>query len=117
MVATIILRALQLIFSGVVLGLSVYLAHNYGYGHAVAQLRYGAFCGALGLLVSFVGIAAAFLDVLQGMVMSVVDALAALLLLAGGIPPDFPTRVVLPSVDEGLAIPEAPGVTMPHGAS
>ncbi|RDW70016.1 hypothetical protein BP5796_08413 [Coleophoma crateriformis] len=85
MLAAIVLRALQLIVSGVVLGLSIYLAHNYGYGHAVAQIRYGAFCGAFGLLVSFFGIAATFLDVLQGMVMSMIDALAALLILAGGI--------------------------------
>lgn len=76
---------LQIIFSAVVLALSVVLVKQYGPGHAPSLFDYGAFCGAASLAIAGVGIVACFYESLQGVIMLALDGLTVLFLLAGGI--------------------------------
>ncbi|RFU35897.1 hypothetical protein B7463_g465, partial [Scytalidium lignicola] len=85
MIVTLALRALQLIFSAVVLALSIVLIKNYGPGHAPSLFDYGAFCGGAAVLISLIGIVVAFMDSLQGVIQGALDVLAAFFLMAGGI--------------------------------
>jgi len=79
-------RIAQLLFGAVSLALSAVLIAQYGPGgHAPSLYDYGAFCGGAAIVIALVGIAASFNDGLQGAVMLVIDGLAILLLLAGGI--------------------------------
>ncbi|KAJ6023877.1 hypothetical protein N7540_004674 [Penicillium herquei] len=80
-----IARAFQLLFTVVVLGLSVSLARAQGHGSVPAQTGYAAFAGALGVLVSLVGIAALFIESLSGIIAWALDAFASIALLVGGI--------------------------------
>lgn len=50
-----------------------------------ATTDYSAFAGAFGLIAALVGIAALFVDSLNGIITWALDALAAVFLLAGGI--------------------------------
>jgi hypothetical protein len=75
----------QLIFSVVVLGLSVVLITQYGEGHAPSILDYGAFCGGAALVIAAVGIVAAFVEALQGTIMMILDGITTFFLLAGAI--------------------------------
>ncbi|KAJ5726833.1 hypothetical protein N7493_005860 [Penicillium malachiteum] len=80
-----IARAFQLIFTVVVLGLSVSLARDQVVGKVPAQTGYASFAGALGVLVSLVGIVALFVDSLSGIITWALDAFASVALLVGGI--------------------------------
>ncbi|KAJ6115307.1 hypothetical protein N7486_001085 [Penicillium sp. IBT 16267x] len=82
---TAIARGFQLIFSIVVLGLSITIARQQYYGSVPSQTGYAAFTGALGVLVSLVGIAALFVDSLSGIIIWVLDGVAGVALLAAGI--------------------------------
>lgn len=73
----------QLIFSAVVLALSVVLVNGYGPGHAPSLLDYGVFCGAGALVIAAIGVIACFLEALQGIVILAIDGLASFFLLAG----------------------------------
>lgn len=75
----------QLIFSVVVLGLSITLAKGQGIGSVPAETGYAAFTGALGIVAGLLGIVAFFLDSLDGVVTWLVDGVAGIALLAGGI--------------------------------
>ncbi|KAJ5715384.1 uncharacterized protein N7483_012565 [Penicillium malachiteum] len=80
-----IARAFQLLSTIVVLGLSVSLARAQGHGSVPAQTGYAALAGALGVLVSLVGIAALFVENLSGIIAWALDAFASVALLVGGI--------------------------------
>ncbi|KAJ5999410.1 hypothetical protein N7451_007220 [Penicillium sp. IBT 35674x] len=82
---TSIARGFQLVFSIVVLGLSITLARQQYYGSVPSQTGYAAFTGALGVLVALVGIVALFVDSLSGIIIWVLDGVAAVALLAAGI--------------------------------
>ena len=55
------------------------------WGSAPATTGYCAFAGAFGALVGLIGFGGIVIDALSGLIMSAVDGLASLLLLAGGI--------------------------------
>ncbi|KAI1479552.1 hypothetical protein K445DRAFT_20232 [Daldinia sp. EC12] len=78
-------RGFVLLFSAVVLGLSVTLAKHQVDGAPPSETSFGSFCGAFGVLVSLIGIAAVFIDKIPTIVPTVADGLAAALYLAGGI--------------------------------
>jgi hypothetical protein len=75
----------KLIFAAVTLGLSAYLIGSYGPGKAPAILGYGSFCGGAGLIIGLIGVAAAFFEKLQGIIILALDGFAAFFLVAGGI--------------------------------
>jgi hypothetical protein len=75
----------QVIFAGVVLALSIILIKDFGPGRSWSLTSYGAFCGGASLLFALLGVAACFVDALQGIVMFALDGIASFFLLAGGI--------------------------------
>jgi len=79
------LRFFQILFSVVVLGLSITLAKGQRHGAVPATTGYAAFAGAFGVLAGLIGIASLFVEMLNGIISWAVDGLAALILLAGGI--------------------------------
>ncbi|KAK4988441.1 hypothetical protein LTR50_003955 [Elasticomyces elasticus] len=85
MIITSILRFVQIAFAGIVLGLSISLARHQLIGPVPATTSYSAFAGAFAMLAALIGVAAIFVEVIQGLIMPIIDALAALLLLAAGI--------------------------------
>ncbi|KAG9235510.1 marvel domain-containing protein [Amylocarpus encephaloides] len=92
MIVTLAVRVLQVLFSIVVLALSVVLIKGWGPetgGHEKpteeALKGYGAFCGGAGILIAVVGVVACFIEKLQGIVILALDAVASFFLLAGGI--------------------------------
>ncbi|KAI1803517.1 marvel domain-containing protein [Daldinia bambusicola] len=78
-------RGFLLLFSAVVLGLSVTLAKQQVEGAPPSETSFGSFCGAFGILVSLVGIAALFIDKVPAIVPMIADGLATALYLAGAI--------------------------------
>ncbi|KAL1635115.1 hypothetical protein SLS56_001867 [Neofusicoccum ribis] len=94
-------RGFQIICAAVVLGLSINLIRTQVYG-SVAAVNYAAFTGGFGLLAGLLGIAAIFIEPLAGLVMAVVDAMATLFLLAGGIAIAVKLRTVSCSSDSDL---------------
>jgi hypothetical protein len=84
-----LLTTLKFLFSAVVLGIAVSLAKEEGGKAWVVgippQVGYSAFTGGLGCLAALVGAAALFVSALDGLVMWVIDGLASLCFLAGGI--------------------------------
>lgn len=84
-----VLRAFQLLFAVVVLGLSISLIKGQKVGAAPTRQGYSAFAGAFGLVVSLFGITAIFVDSLAslfgGLATQALDGLAFLALLAGGV--------------------------------
>jgi len=85
MIVTLAVRVLQLLFAAIVMALSVVLVDQYGPGHAPSIYAYGTFCGGAALIIGAVGIAACFVEKLQGIIMLGLDAFASFFLLAGGI--------------------------------
>jgi len=84
----------QILFSIIVLGLSVTLNDCYsvpGVPNSIrAQFRFIIFAGIFGLIDSAIGLAAIFIAVIPSIVVTAVDALAAIFVVAGGavrIPP------------------------------
>lgn len=88
-----ILRFFQILFAAVVLGLSVNLAKGQAGSddwdwldhHVPATTSYSAFTGGFGMFVALIGFVSLFVDFLQGIIMLVLDTLAGICLLAGGI--------------------------------
>lgn len=78
-------RAFQIIFSAIVLALSVVLIKGQLYGNAPTITKYEAFCGAFGVIVASLGFAAAFVEAIPGLIMAGVDALCTLFFLAGSV--------------------------------
>ncbi|KAF1984232.1 hypothetical protein K402DRAFT_406202 [Aulographum hederae CBS 113979] len=91
MIIPIILRSVQIIFAAVSLGLAVGVLtsindfSNWDSVYKPTQLTYAAFCGGFGIFAGLVGFVAIFFDKLDGIVTWVIDGLAALFFLAGGI--------------------------------
>ncbi|KAJ5633239.1 hypothetical protein N7490_009578 [Penicillium lividum] len=83
--ATGISRVFQLAFSVVVLGLSIAIARQQYIGSVPSQTGYAAFAGALGVLVSIIGVVALWVESLSGIIIWVLDGVAAVALLAAGI--------------------------------
>ncbi|KAI2780163.1 hypothetical protein F4815DRAFT_499938 [Daldinia loculata] len=79
------IRGFLLLFGAVVLGLSVTLAKQQVEGAPPAETSFGSFCGAFGILVSLIGIAALFVDKIPSIVPIGADGLATALYLAGAI--------------------------------
>jgi len=76
----------QFLFSVIILGISVSLIKGQNYPSAVpSQTSYAAFCGGWGIIIALIGIAALFVEALQGIIVAGLDGLTALLTLAGGI--------------------------------
>lgn len=72
-------------FALAVLGLSAYLEETYGPGHPNPLLGYTTFCGAASIFAAIIGLCAGFLNRLDSIKTLVLDSIACLLLLAGGI--------------------------------
>ncbi|OIW32386.1 hypothetical protein CONLIGDRAFT_678787 [Coniochaeta ligniaria NRRL 30616] len=78
-------RALQLLMAAVVVGLSVTLLKGQVYGTTPTTTRYSVFTGAFGMIVAFLGLVCLFISAIPAVVPLVLDSLAAILLVAGGI--------------------------------
>jgi len=100
MIVTLALRSFQIIFSIIVLGLSISLlrgqlkdgSYQEDNGNidqisngTPPQTGYAAFCGGWGILIALVGFGGIFVESLQGIILAGLDALTAVITLAGGI--------------------------------
>lgn len=92
MIITLALRILQILFAIIALALPIALIKGMGpvlptrhLDKAPSLIDYGAFCGGAGLAISLIGVAAAFFEPLQGLIVMALDGLAAFFLLAGGV--------------------------------
>jgi len=85
MLTNLLARAGQLIFGAVVLGLSITAVKWQMYGAAPAVSGYNAFVGAFGMLAALIGTAVIWIDAVPDLIMAIVDGLASVLFLAGGI--------------------------------
>ncbi|KAI1384791.1 marvel domain-containing protein [Hypoxylon trugodes] len=84
-IATFAVRGLLLLFSAVVLGLSVTLAKQQVVGSPPSETSFGSFCGAFGILISLIGLGGLFIDKIPPVALMAVDGLASALYLAGAI--------------------------------
>jgi hypothetical protein len=85
MIATLITRILQMIFAIIVLGLSIRAAQWQEIGSIPTTTAYCAFAGAFAILVTLIGFAAIWIDAIPNLIVSGLDGLASIVLLAGGI--------------------------------
>ncbi|KAI9880203.1 MAG: hypothetical protein M1830_004789 [Pleopsidium flavum] len=86
MIVPLVLRAVQLLFSAIVLGISISLIRGQVHGAAPSQTDFSAFAGGWGLLIALVGIAATtFFAALEGIAMLALDGLAILFYLAAAL--------------------------------
>ena len=85
MIATLITRIFQMLFAIIVLALSVRAANWQQTGSVPTTTAYCAFAGAFATLISAIGFASMWLTAIPKFIMSGLDGLTALLLLAGGI--------------------------------
>jgi hypothetical protein len=74
-----------MIFAIIVLGLSIHAANWQQIGSIPTTTAFCAFAGAFATLVAIVGIAAIWLTAIPNLVMSGLDTLTSIILLAGGI--------------------------------
>ena len=75
----------QLLMAAAVVGLSVTLLNGQATGKTPTTTRYSVFTGAFGMIVAFLGLVCLFISAIPAIVPMVLDAVAGLLLLAGGI--------------------------------
>lgn len=80
-----VLRAFQALFGIVILGLAVTLIRGHEWGNLPSSLGYAAFVGGITILAALIGIAAVWLEFLDGIIGLAVDGLVAVLNIAGGI--------------------------------
>lgn len=92
MIATLATRLMQLMFSVIVLGLSIHASQWQNVGSVPATTSYSAFAGGFAVFVSLVGIVAIWMSAIPSLIMSAIDALASVLLLAGGVVSFRPTN-------------------------
>lgn len=85
MIPTLVTRIFQMIFAIIVLALSVRAAKWQLVGAVPTTTAYSAFAGAFAILVTLVGLAALWLSAIPKIIVSGLDGLASILLLAGGI--------------------------------
>lgn len=79
-------------FAVIVLGLSIHASQWQNIGSVPATTSYSAFAGGFAVFVSLVGIVAIWMSAIPSLIMSVIDALASVLLLAGGVVSFRPTN-------------------------
>ena len=80
------IRAFQVVFAAVVLGLSVSLVRGQGPGlNSPISLRYCSFVGGLSFFAAIIGIAGEWVSALQGKTILLIDALVTLVNVAGGV--------------------------------
>jgi hypothetical protein len=80
------LTFVQILFSVIILGISVSLIKGQAWPSAVpSQTSYAAFCGGWGIVIALIGVVALFVEFLQGIIIAGLDGLTTLLMLAGGI--------------------------------
>ncbi|KAI2470367.1 marvel domain-containing protein [Annulohypoxylon bovei var. microspora] len=84
-IGALAVRGFLLLFSAVVLGLSVTLAKQQEVGAPPSETSFGSFIGAFGILISLIGFAALFIDKIPAFAMMAADGIATALFLAGGI--------------------------------
>lgn len=85
MIVSSIVRVLQIVFCAIVLALSITAIRWQRYGSAPASTGYNAFAGAWGILTALIGLVAVFVTAIPGIFMGLLDFLAFIILLAGGI--------------------------------
>lgn len=78
-------RSVQIIFAAVVTGLSIDLARGHKQGGVPITLGYVSFVGCASLLAAFSGLAATWIEFLQGPIGLAVDGFITLVNLAGGL--------------------------------
>ncbi|KAI0129115.1 marvel domain-containing protein [Xylariales sp. AK1849] len=84
-VIAIAVRAFLLLFGAVVLGLSITLAKQQVVGSPPSETSFSSFVGAFGIVVSAIGLLSLWLSKISPMITIVIDALASVFYLAGGI--------------------------------
>lgn len=82
---SVVLRVIQFIFAAIVLGLSIAAVRWQHFGSVPATNGYSAFTGAFGAVAGLMGLAAIWISPLGGFLMAIVDFLATVFFLAGGI--------------------------------
>ncbi|KAF2691648.1 hypothetical protein K458DRAFT_285832, partial [Lentithecium fluviatile CBS 122367] len=80
----------QLLFSVIVLGLSIGLLRGQGpgdegYSSTPITIRFAVFVGAISLVTGFIGVAAEWVSALQGKIMLVIDGIITVINIAGGV--------------------------------
>jgi hypothetical protein len=80
-----VLRAFQVLFGVVILGLSITLIRNHHLGTLPSVLGYAAFLGGFTIVAALVGFAATWVSLLEGFIGMAIDGVATILNLAGGI--------------------------------
>lgn len=84
-IANFFLRGAQAVFAIVVIGLSVTLIRGHHFGSLPWQLGFAVFAGGLAFVAALVGLAGSCISFLEGTVGLVVDGVAALINILGGI--------------------------------
>ncbi|KAI4596706.1 hypothetical protein KJ359_005048 [Pestalotiopsis sp. 9143b] len=84
-IAAIASRVVALLFGAVVLGLSVTLAKQQREGSPPSETSFGSFTGAFGIIASGIGLASIWISMISPITTLVLDALASIFYLAGGI--------------------------------
>ncbi|KAK3319219.1 marvel domain-containing protein [Apodospora peruviana] len=82
---TLGLRALQLLFSVVILGLAVTLIKGQVIDDAPVTTKYASFTGGFGIIVCALGVASLWVSAIPDLVVLGIDALAGIFFAAGGI--------------------------------
>ncbi len=75
----------QILFAITILGLYITLAKGQIYDSIPVTTRYNSFTGGFGIIVGALGLAGLFIDAISDLIIIAVDAVAGILLLAGGI--------------------------------
>ncbi|KAF2642984.1 hypothetical protein P280DRAFT_505236 [Massarina eburnea CBS 473.64] len=78
-------RAAQIAFAAVVTGLSISISQGHHWGGLPFILGYVSFVGCVTLLGAFAGLAATWVELLQGTIGMLVDAIILVFNLAGGV--------------------------------
>ncbi|KAF2747522.1 hypothetical protein M011DRAFT_423197, partial [Sporormia fimetaria CBS 119925] len=84
-VLNFVLRGTQILFAIVIIGLSVDLIRGHKVGSLPNSLGFSAFVGGLSILAGILGLAATWIDGLNSLVGVGIDAIVALVNIAGGI--------------------------------
>lgn len=99
MLVIFIIRTLQLLFAGAVLGLSIHAWMWQEYGPVPGTTVFAALAGGFTILVGLVGVIAGiiafWISVIPDFIMSIMDGIASIFLLAAGIV--SPSQYLLPS--------------------